>query len=111
MLLKLCPCLKRVQLKLEGYQTRLKNGDTLNPDQMVIILYLKCSGKKLEIVLYIAINQFLLLFQDAVGRYEEVVHNLKFARELQTTLCALTQDVRTDPVLFKAETLLSRQCP
>lgn len=25
-----------VQLKLEGYQTRLKNGETLNQDQMVI---------------------------------------------------------------------------
>ncbi|KAF4080977.1 hypothetical protein AMELA_G00155480 [Ameiurus melas] len=56
--------IEKKKLKLEGYQTRLKNGDTLNPDQM-----------------------------DAVGRYEEVVHNLKFARELQTTLCALTQDL------------------
>lgn len=28
-----------------------------------------------------------------------MVHNLMFAKELQKTLCTLTQDVRTDPVL------------
>ncbi|XP_017341550.1 caprin-2 isoform X3 [Ictalurus punctatus] len=65
--------IEKKKLKLEGYQTRLKNGETLNPDQM-----------------------------DAVGRYEEVVHNLKFARELQTTLCALTQD------LLKAQRIAMR---
>lgn len=42
-----------------------------------------------------AIKQFLLLFQDAVGRYDEVVHNLKFSKDLEKTLCSLTQDVRT----------------
>lgn len=46
-----------------------------------------------------ALNLFLLPLQDAVGRYEEVLHNLKFARELQETLHVLTQDVRTDPDL------------
>ncbi|XP_026774491.3 caprin-2 isoform X3 [Pangasianodon hypophthalmus] len=56
--------IEKKKLKLEGYQMRLKNGDTLNQDQM-----------------------------DAVGRYEEVIHNLKFARELQKTLCDLTQDL------------------
>ncbi|KAK3526378.1 hypothetical protein QTP70_025407 [Hemibagrus guttatus] len=56
--------IEKKKLKLEGYQIRLKNGETLNPDQM-----------------------------DAVGRYEEVVHNLTFAKDLQKTLCALTQDL------------------
>ncbi|XP_072528579.1 caprin-2 isoform X2 [Salminus brasiliensis] len=56
--------IEKKKLKLEGYKLRLKEGEMLNQDQM-----------------------------DAVGRYEEVVHNLKFARDLQTTLCALTQDL------------------
>lgn len=29
-----------------------------------------------------------------MGRYDEVVHNLAFVKELQNTLGALTQDVR-----------------
>ncbi|KAF5901642.1 caprin-2-like isoform X2 [Clarias magur] len=56
--------IEKKKLKLEGYQMRLKNGEMLNRDQM-----------------------------DAVGRYEEVVHNLQFAKELQKTICALTQDL------------------
>ncbi|XP_076862923.1 caprin-2 isoform X2 [Brachyhypopomus gauderio] len=56
--------IEKKKLKLEGYKQRLQNGDMLNQDQM-----------------------------DAVGRYDEVVHNLKFAKELQKTLCALTQDL------------------
>ncbi|KAI5100226.1 caprin-2 [Silurus meridionalis] len=56
--------IEKKKLKLEGYQARLKNGDMLNPDQL-----------------------------EAVGRYEEVIHNLKFAKELQMTLHALTQDL------------------
>lgn len=36
----------------------------------------------------------ILMCQEAVMRYEEVVYNLKFAKELQKTLSALTQDVR-----------------
>ncbi|KAM9497186.1 caprin-2 isoform 2-T2 [Clarias gariepinus] len=56
--------IEKKKLKLEGYQMRLKNGERLNQDQM-----------------------------DAVGRYEEVAHNLQFAKELQKTICALTQDL------------------
>ncbi|XP_058263336.1 caprin-2 isoform X1 [Hemibagrus wyckioides] len=56
--------IEKKKLKLEGYRMRLENGETLNQDQM-----------------------------DAVGRYEEVVHNLTFAKELQKTLCTLTQDL------------------
>ncbi|XP_060763895.1 caprin-2 [Neoarius graeffei] len=56
--------IEKKKLKLEGYQMRLKNGETLNQDQM-----------------------------DAIGRYDEAVHNLKFAKELEKTLCSLTQDL------------------
>ncbi|XP_051976961.1 caprin-2-like [Xyrauchen texanus] len=56
--------IEKKKLKLEGYNERLKNGETLNQDQL-----------------------------EAVGKYEEVVHNLKFAQELQKTLGALTQDL------------------
>ncbi|XP_051544250.1 caprin-2-like [Myxocyprinus asiaticus] len=56
--------IEKKKLKLEGYSERLKNGETLNEDQL-----------------------------EAVGKYEEVVHNLTFAKELQKTLGALTQDL------------------
>ncbi|XP_035379379.1 caprin-2 isoform X2 [Electrophorus electricus] len=56
--------IEKKKLKLEGYKQRIQNGDPLNQDQM-----------------------------DAVARYDEVVHNLKFAKDLQKTLCALTQDL------------------
>lgn len=36
----------------------------------------------------------VVILQEAVKKYEEVVHNLKFAKELQKTIGALTQDVR-----------------
>nr|XP_055047003.1 caprin-2-like isoform X1 [Misgurnus anguillicaudatus]XP_055047004.1 caprin-2-like isoform X1 [Misgurnus anguillicaudatus] len=66
--------IEKKKLKLESYSERLKKGDALNPDQM-----------------------------EAVKKYEEVVHNLKFAKELQKTLGALTQD------LLKAQRKAVRQ--
>ncbi|KAF7661317.1 hypothetical protein LDENG_00264420 [Lucifuga dentata] len=54
--------LEKKKLKLEDYKERLKQGETLNKDQMV-----------------------------AVDKYEEVLHNLKFVRELHKTLDGLTQ--------------------
>ncbi|XP_017571859.1 caprin-2 isoform X2 [Pygocentrus nattereri] len=56
--------IEKKKLRLEGYRLRLKKGASLNKDQM-----------------------------EAVARYDEVVHNLKFAKELQKTLGALTQDL------------------
>ncbi|XP_035257244.1 caprin-2 isoform X3 [Anguilla anguilla] len=56
--------IEKKKLKLEDYKRRLKNGETLNKDQM-----------------------------DAVEKYDEVIHNLAFAKELQKTLGALTQDL------------------
>ncbi|ROI15453.1 Caprin-2 [Anabarilius grahami] len=41
--------------------------------------------------------------KEAVGKYEEVVHNLKFAKELQKTIGSLTQD------LLKAQRKVVRQ--
>ncbi|KAJ8402450.1 hypothetical protein AAFF_G00369390 [Aldrovandia affinis] len=52
------------RLKLEDYRKRMKDGETLNQDQT-----------------------------DAVEKYEEVLHNLAFAKELQKTLGALSQDL------------------
>ncbi|XP_016414197.1 caprin-2-like isoform X2 [Sinocyclocheilus rhinocerous] len=66
--------IEKKKLKLESYSERLKKGDKLNPDQ-----------------------------QEAVGKYDEVIHNLKFAKELQKTIGALTQD------LLKAQRKTARQ--
>ncbi|XP_036375619.1 caprin-2 [Megalops cyprinoides] len=52
------------RLKLEDYRRRLKNGETLNQDQM-----------------------------EAAEKYEEVIHNLAFAKDLQKTLGSLSQDL------------------
>ncbi|KAJ8249745.1 hypothetical protein COCON_G00229610 [Conger conger] len=56
--------IEKKRLKLEDYKKRLKNGEALNKDQM-----------------------------DAVEKYDEVIHNLAFAKELQKTLGDLTQDL------------------
>ncbi|XP_018585323.1 caprin-2 isoform X2 [Scleropages formosus] len=56
--------LEKKKLKLEDYRKRLKNGETLNKDQL-----------------------------DAVEKYDEVFHNLKFAKELQKTISGLSQDL------------------
>ncbi|XP_048012732.1 caprin-2 isoform X1 [Megalobrama amblycephala] len=66
--------IEKKKLKLEGYSERLKKGEKLNQDQL-----------------------------EAVGKYEEVVHNLKFAKELQKTIGSLTQD------LLKAQRKVVRQ--
>ncbi|XP_029351589.1 caprin-2 [Echeneis naucrates] len=54
--------LEKKKLKLEDYKKRLNRGEALNKDQMV-----------------------------AVEKYEEVIHNLEFARELHKTLDGLTE--------------------
>ncbi|TRY92308.1 hypothetical protein DNTS_028662 [Danionella cerebrum] len=56
--------IEKKKLKLERYIERLKTGEKLNEDQL-----------------------------EAVGKYDEVVHNLKFAKELQSNIGALTQDL------------------
>uniref|UniRef100_A0A671MP16 Caprin family member 2 n=1 Tax=Sinocyclocheilus anshuiensis TaxID=1608454 RepID=A0A671MP16_9TELE len=66
--------IEKKKLKLESYSERLKKGDKLNQDQL-----------------------------ESVGKYEEVIHNLKFAKELQETIGALTQD------LLKAQRRVARQ--
>ncbi|XP_066525799.1 caprin-2 isoform X3 [Hoplias malabaricus] len=66
--------LEKKKLRLQGYKQRLKKGQALNRDQM-----------------------------DAVMRYDEVGHNLNFAKELQKTLCSLSND------LLKAQKSLQRE--
>ncbi|XP_041489115.1 caprin-2 [Microtus oregoni] len=56
--------IEKKKLKLKDYKDRLKNGEQLNPDQL-----------------------------EAVEKYEEVLHNLEFAKELQKTFSALSQDL------------------
>ncbi|XP_018552711.1 caprin-2 isoform X2 [Lates calcarifer] len=56
--------LEKKKLKLEDYKKRLNQGHVLNKDQMA-----------------------------AVEKYEEVLHNLEFARELHKTLDGLTQNL------------------
>ncbi|XP_032414388.1 caprin-2 isoform X1 [Xiphophorus hellerii] len=56
--------LEKKKLKLKDYQKRLSQGEVLNKDQMV-----------------------------AVEKYDEVLHNLEFARELHKTLDGLTQNL------------------
>ncbi|XP_029969309.1 caprin-2 [Salarias fasciatus] len=54
--------LEKKKLKLEDYKKRMSRGETLNRDQLV-----------------------------AVEKYDEVLHNITFARELHKTLDGLTQ--------------------
>nr|XP_048288682.1 caprin-2 isoform X4 [Myodes glareolus] len=56
--------IEKKKLKLKDYKDRLKNGEQLNPDQL-----------------------------EAVEKYEEVLHHLEFAKELQKTFSALSQDL------------------
>uniref|UniRef100_A0A8Q3SHP6 Caprin family member 2 n=1 Tax=Homo sapiens TaxID=9606 RepID=A0A8Q3SHP6_HUMAN len=55
--------IEKKKLKLEDYKDRLKSGEHLNPDQL-----------------------------EAVEKYEEVLHNLEFAKELQKTFSGLSLD-------------------
>ncbi|XP_077325140.1 caprin-2 [Lithobates pipiens] len=56
--------IEKKKVKLEDYRDRLRNGEELNQDQL-----------------------------EAVQKYEEVLHNLEFAKELQKTFSALNQDL------------------
>ncbi|KAL8222150.1 UNVERIFIED_CONTAM: Caprin-2 [Gekko kuhli] len=56
--------IEKKKLKLEDYKERLKRGESLNQDQL-----------------------------EAVEKYDEVIHNLEFAKELQKTFSGLSQDL------------------
>ncbi|XP_046873668.1 caprin-2 isoform X1 [Hypomesus transpacificus] len=56
--------IEKKKIKLEDYLNRLKQGETLNKDQL-----------------------------DAVEKYDEIIHNLSFAQQLHKTLDGLTQDL------------------
>ncbi|XP_068129818.1 caprin-2 [Hyperolius riggenbachi] len=56
--------IEKKKVKLEDYRDRLNNGEELNSDQL-----------------------------ESVQKYDEVLHNLEFAKELQKTFSALSQDL------------------
>ncbi|XP_065274613.1 caprin-2 [Emys orbicularis] len=56
--------IEKKKLKLEDYRDRLKKGEALNQDQL-----------------------------ESVEKYDEVLHNLEFAKELQKTFSGLSQDL------------------
>ncbi|XP_060135940.1 caprin-2 [Zootoca vivipara] len=56
--------IEKKKLKLEDYRDRLKKGEPLNQDQL-----------------------------EAVEKYDEVIHNLEFAKDLQKTFSGLSQDL------------------
>ncbi|XP_054242990.1 caprin-2 isoform X4 [Indicator indicator] len=70
--------IEKKKLKLEDYKDRLKKGEALNQDQL-----------------------------EAVEKYDEVVHNLEFAKELQKTFSGLSQDLlKAQRKAQRRETLL-----
>ncbi|XP_063301412.1 caprin-2 isoform X1 [Pelobates fuscus] len=56
--------IEKRKVKLEDYKERRNNGEVLNQDQL-----------------------------EAVAKYEEVIHNLEFAKDLQKTFSVLNQDL------------------
>ncbi|KAM4675769.1 caprin-2 [Discoglossus pictus] len=70
--------IEKKKIKLEDYKDRIRNGEQLNPDQL-----------------------------EAAEKYEEVIHNLEFAKELQKTFSALSQDlVKAQKKSARRETVL-----
>ncbi|XP_042325741.1 caprin-2 isoform X3 [Sceloporus undulatus] len=70
--------IEKKKLKLEDYKDRLKRGESLNQDQL-----------------------------EAVEKYDEVIHNLEFAKELQKTFSGLSQDLlKAQRKAQRRETLL-----
>uniref|UniRef100_A0A670YK45 Caprin-1 dimerization domain-containing protein n=1 Tax=Pseudonaja textilis TaxID=8673 RepID=A0A670YK45_PSETE len=70
--------IEKKKLKLEDYRDRLKRGEVLNQDQL-----------------------------EAVEKYEEVIHNLEFAKELQKTFSGLSQELlKAQRKAQRRETLL-----
>ncbi|KAK0148044.1 Caprin-2 [Merluccius polli] len=73
--------MEKRKLKLEDYMKRVKDGGTLNKDQM-----------------------------DAVGQYQELLHNLTFAQELHCSLDGLTQNLlRAQKKAAKREQLVKME--
>ncbi|KAG9470571.1 hypothetical protein GDO78_017359 [Eleutherodactylus coqui] len=67
--------IEKKKVKLEDYKERIKNGEELNPDQL-----------------------------EAVDKYDEVLHNLDFAKELQKVFTALSQDlIKAQKKAFRRE--------
>lgn len=82
----------------------MNKGERLNQDQLVKmllfffwlqILCLLFLIRKLTLwfLMFPVKLGSVLLFQDAVSKYQEVTNNLEFAKELQRSFMALSQDV------------------
>ncbi|XP_033019356.1 caprin-2 isoform X6 [Lacerta agilis] len=75
--------IEKKKLKLEDYRDRLKKGEPLNQDQLMQ------SGPQLVRGQITAES----VVKEAVEKYDEVIHNLEFAKDLQKTFSGLSQDL------------------
>lgn len=95
-----------LQSKLDDYQVRKNSGERLNQDQLVGTLKPSSLWKNYQIIC-VYVQRFYNLviwemsFQEALSKYQEIMNNLEFAKELQKTFIALGQDVRMDAVVLK----------
>ncbi|XP_078529893.1 caprin-2 isoform X2 [Lissotriton helveticus] len=69
--------IEKKKIKLQDYRDRMNNGEMLNPDQL-----------------------------EAVEKYDEILHNLEFAKELQKTFAALSQELlKAQKKVLRRETM------
>ncbi|KAG9332085.1 hypothetical protein JZ751_016151 [Albula glossodonta] len=102
--------IEKKKIKLEDYRKRVKEGEKLNPDQMVSAVWgqpLRDWADQEAACVKPDVSQD----QNAVERYREVGHNLSFAMDLQKTLNALSQDLlkAQRKVLRRAQVLRAEQ--
>ena len=76
----------------------MNKGERLNQDQLVMTSYLNKDSTLIILKQYFVVGFLIkvcsdLSFQDAVSKYQEVTNNLEFAKELQRSFMALSQDV------------------
>ncbi|XP_069084295.1 caprin-2 isoform X1 [Pleurodeles waltl] len=70
--------IEKKKIKLQDYRDRMNNGEMLNPDQL-----------------------------EAVEKYDEILHNLEFAKELQKTFAALNQELlKAQKKILRRETMV-----
>ncbi|XP_053261464.1 caprin-2 isoform X6 [Podarcis raffonei] len=75
--------IEKKKLKLEDYRDRLKKGEPLNQDQLMQFGPQLVRGQ-------ITAGSVV---KEAVEKYDEVIHNLEFAKDLQKTFSGLSQDL------------------
>ncbi|XP_067163722.1 caprin-2 isoform X5 [Apteryx mantelli] len=92
--------IEKKKLKLEDYKDRLKKGEALNQDQLTFSFSAPApifldGGVHMQFICMALqySNTHLKTSEEAVEKYDEVVHNLEFAKELQKTFSGLSQDL------------------